>query len=54
MYIQGVDAQLVDARAWGGQGAALGQLDVPNGVVAMSTGAVWVADQGNCRLCLLQ
>ena len=51
--MQGVAGQLEGARAWGSQGAALGQLNYPNGVVAMSTGGVWVADGHNCRLCLL-
>jgi hypothetical protein len=44
---------LEGARAWGSQGAALGQLNRPFGVVAMSTGAVWVVDRLNHRLCLL-
>jgi hypothetical protein len=52
-WVQGVAGQLVGARAWGSEGAALGQLQNPYGVVAMSTGGVWVADQGNHRLCLL-
>jgi hypothetical protein len=51
--VQGVAGQLEGARAWGSQGAALGQLDNPFGVVAMSTGGVWVADNSNHRLCLL-
>ena len=51
--LQGVVGQLEGARAWGSQGAALGQLNGPYGVVAMSTGGVWVADNGNHRLCLL-
>ena len=51
--VQGVAGQLEGARAWGSQGAALGQLDGPEGVVAMSTGGVWVADRYNHRLCLL-
>jgi hypothetical protein len=51
--VQGVAGQLEGALAWGRQGAALGQLEGPNGVVAMSTGGAWVVDQGNHRLCLL-
>ena len=51
--VQGVAGQLVGAWAWGSQGAALGQLNYPFGVVAMSTGGVWVADRNNHRLCLL-
>ncbi len=51
--MQGVAGQLEGARAWGSRGAALGQLNNPHGVVAMSTGAVWVADSDNHRLCLL-
>ena len=51
--VQGVAGQLEGARAWGSQGAALGQLNNPEGVVAMSTGGVWVADHNNHRLCLL-
>jgi hypothetical protein len=49
----GVDGQLEGARARGSQGAALGQLNFPFGVVAMSTGAVWVVDEYNHRLCWL-
>ena len=52
-WAQGVAGQLEGARAWGSRGAALGQLNVPFGVVAMSTGGVWVADRKNHRLCLL-
>ena len=33
---------------------ALGYLNSPHGVVAMSTGAVWVADTDNNRVCLLR
>ena len=51
--MQGVAGQLEGARAWGSQGAALGQLKHPDGVVAMSTGGVWVVDECNHRLCLL-
>ena len=51
--MQGVAGQLEGARAWGSQGVALGQLNNPFGVVAMSTGGVWVADCSNHRLCLL-
>jgi hypothetical protein len=51
--IQGVAGQLVGARAWGSQCTALGHLDSPHGVVAMSAGGVWVSDQRNHRLCLL-
>ena len=51
--MQGVAGQLEGARAWGGRGAALGQLNYPYGVVAMSTGGVWVVDSDNYRLCLL-
>ena len=53
LLVQGVAGQLEGARAWGSQGAALGHLYEPYGVVAMSAGGVWVADQGNYRLCLL-
>ena len=52
-WVQGVAGQLEGARAWGSRGAALGQLSGPCGVVAMSTGGVWVADEYNYRLCLL-
>ena len=38
---------------WDSRGAALWQFEGPIGVVAMSTGAVWVADGDNNRLCLL-
>ena len=51
--MQGVAGQLEGARAWGSRGAALGQLNYPDGVVAMSTWGVWVADKENHRLCLL-
>jgi hypothetical protein len=51
--VQDVAGQLEGARAWGSQGAALGQLDCPFGVVAMLAGGVWVADQYNHRMCLL-
>jgi hypothetical protein len=51
--VQGVAGQLEGARAWGSQGAALGQFDSPWGVVAMSAGGVWVADSRNHRLSLL-
>jgi hypothetical protein len=44
---------LEDARAWGSQGAALGQFHCQFGVVTMSTGGVWVTDSDNHRLCLL-
>ena len=53
IWVQGVAGQLEGARAWGSQGAALGQLNQPCSVVAMSSGGVWVADAGNHRLCLL-
>ena len=53
-WVQGVAGQLEGARAWGSRGAALGQLNYPWGVVAMSTGGVWVADYNNHRLCLLR
>jgi hypothetical protein len=55
--VQSVVGQLEVARAWGSRdnwGAALGQLYLPWGVVAMSTGYVWVADHGNHRLSLLR
>ncbi len=52
-WVQGVAGQLEGARAWGTEGVALGQLINPFGVVAMSTGGVWVVDVGNHRLCLL-
>ena len=51
--VQEIVGQLEGARAWGTEGAALGQLNSPWGVVAMSAGGVWVVDQGNHRLCLL-
>ena len=38
---------------WDSRGAALWQFEGPIGVVAMSAGAVWVADGDNNRLCLL-
>ena len=58
---------LHDARAWGTGNddsddendddqvvaPALGQLNFPHGVVAMSSGGVWVADFDNHRICLL-
>ena len=51
--MQGVAGQLEGARAWGSKGAALGQLNGPNGVVAMSAEGVWVVDSHNNRLSLL-
>ena len=51
--VQGAAGQFEGARAWGSQGAALGQLCIPFAVVAMSAGGVWVADGRNHRLCLL-
>ncbi len=44
---------LVEARVLGNEGVQLGSLRRPYGIVMTRTGAVWVADQGNNRLCLL-
>ena len=44
----------MEARAWGSEGNQLGQLNGPQGIVVMRTGAVWVADSYNDRLCLLR
>jgi DNA-binding beta-propeller fold protein YncE len=52
--VQGVAGQLEGVRAWGRRGVALGQLNGPWGVVAMSAGSVWVVDFSNHRLCLLR
>jgi hypothetical protein len=51
--VQNIAGQLEGARAWGTEGAALGQLSLPIGVVAMSAGGVWLSDYSNHRLCLL-
>jgi len=51
--MQGDVGHLEGVRIWGGEGTALGQLDYPSGVVVMSSGAVWVADSANRRVCLL-
>ncbi len=45
---------LLDARAFGSRSAQLGQVYFPYGVIATSTGDVWVADQGNHRLVVLR
>ncbi len=45
---------LVEARAWGNGGDQLGQLKYPEGIVVTRTGAIWVADCRNDRLCLLR
>ncbi len=44
---------LMEARAWGSEGDHLGQLNGAEGIVVTRTGAVWVADRNNHRLCLL-
>jgi DNA-binding beta-propeller fold protein YncE len=54
MCDQGVAGRLESVRAWGSQGAALGQLNRPLGLAVMSAGGVWVADRDNHRLCLLR
>jgi hypothetical protein len=43
----------VEARAWGSEGDQLGELNGPDDIVVTRTGAVWVADRLNHRLCLL-
>ena len=67
LLLQGAVGVLHDARAWGTGNddsddesnedqvvaPALGQLNCPEGVVAMSSGGVWVADRDNNRICLL-
>ena len=45
-----IQCGLLDARAFGSQGAQLGQLNRPGGVVVTSQRNVWVADSGNDRL----
>jgi DNA-binding beta-propeller fold protein YncE len=54
VFVCHVQCGLWDARAFGSQGAQLGQFNRPRGVAVASNGDVWVADDGNYRLAVLR